>query len=215
MILTYKIKHLLDLTDQLKKADRVAKFALRAKSWYSKSFLSSKQVKDIGLPSAISCQILKKYFRNKKIKKIAKRIVKEAKLQSCKIVLEDLTGIRKNKKHTKSFNGALNSWSFYQLKQFIEYKAKLQGVEVVYIDPRYTSKMCSKCGNLGDRKGKSFKCPLCGHVENADVNASFNIGQKHVAGVSRSPAQSAAGEGCTDKPKKLLRNDANFRTPRL
>ena len=64
MILTYKIKHNLDLTNQLRKAKRVAEFALEMKQKkYPKAFLSSKIINDVGLPSAISCQILKKIFQ--------------------------------------------------------------------------------------------------------------------------------------------------------
>ena len=107
--------------------------------------------------------------------KISKKIVQVAVENRAGIKLENLTGIRNNKKQTKSFRYTLNSWSFYQLKQFVEYKAKKQGIPVVYIAPAYTSQTCSRCGSLGDRKGKSFKCPVCGHTTHADINAAFNI----------------------------------------
>jgi len=127
--------------------------------------------------------------------KISRKIVDTAVKNNSGIKLEDLTGIRDNKKQKKSFRYALNSWSFYQLQMFIEYKAKMQGVEVVYIDPRYTSKSCSRCGLIGNRNGKSFKC-ICGYVDHADVNAAFNIG--------RSTKERDLVEGNTDTPKAAL-----------
>jgi putative transposase len=64
-ILVVKIKHNIDLSDMLSKAVQVANYAI--KNRYN---LSSKNVSDIGLPSAISNQVLRKYGRNKKCKKI-------------------------------------------------------------------------------------------------------------------------------------------------
>jgi len=112
-----------------------------------------------------------------------------------------MNGIQKNKKHARSFNYSLNSWSFYELRKFVEYKAKLQGVAISYIEPAYTSKTCSRCGHLGDRNGKSFKCPYCGYVENADVNASFNIALRPVD-VSQSDVERDMSEGSTDTPQE-------------
>jgi putative transposase len=129
--------------------------------------------------------------------KISRRIVDAAKESGKGIKLELLDGMRKSKRQARSFRYALHSWSFYQLEKMIEYKAKLLGVPVAYVDPAYTSQTCSRCGHVGDRNGKVFKCPVCGHVENADVNASFNIAVRQL-GVSRSVADRDAMEGSAD-----------------
>lgn len=128
----------------------------------------------------------KKQFKTlKRIKDREKRIIKDldhkastfivskAKELNLGIRLENLKNIRKSKT-AKSFKGALNSWSFYQFRQMIEYKAKLHGVLVEYIDPRYTSQADSRSGHLGQRNGKVFKTTT-NVVEHADVNAAFNI----------------------------------------
>lgn len=145
--------------------------------------------------------------------KISSGIISFAIRNNAGIVLENLKGIRKAKTG-RSFKHALNSWSFAQLRTFIEYKAKLHGVPVVGIDPRYTSQQCSRCGLLGERKGKSFKCS-CGHVENADINASFVIALRHI-GILRLPTDRDVGKGSTDTPKMAtVKNDTDHRTPRL
>ncbi len=107
---------------------------------------------------------------------ISKKLVQIAVSEKCGIRFEKLTGIRKNKNHSKSFRYSLNSWSYFQLQKFTEYKARFQGIEVAYVAPAYTSKTCSRCGSLGNRNGKKFQCVKCRHADHADINAAFNIG---------------------------------------
>ena len=94
------------------------------------------------------------------------------------IALEDL-GIAsmKTKGNGRRFNHKLGSWSPYQLEQFIEYKAEDLGKSVIYVDPKYTSQTCAKCGYIekNNRKGSIFHCKNCNFQLHADLNASRNI----------------------------------------
>jgi IS605 OrfB family transposase len=72
----------------------------------------------------------------------------------------------------------LRNWSYYQLQQFIEYKAKINGIVVRKVDPYHTSQNCSECGHWekGQRLSQSeFQCKSCGLEINADFNGARNI----------------------------------------
>lgn len=132
--------------------------------------------------------------------KMSRKVVNYAVANNAGIVLENLKGIRGTKRQAKSFKYSLHSWSFAQLRNFIEYKATMLGVPVAKIDPRYTSQQCSRCGLLGERKGKQFKCSNSEHVEvDADVNASFVIALRHT-GALQLPVDRDIGKGSTDTP---------------
>ena len=135
--------------------------------------------------------------------KVAKEIVDVAKENDAGLKLEKLEGIRNNRKHEKKFNYALHSWSFYQLQTFIEYKAKLCGIPLTYVEPQNTSKECSRCGNIGIRDSKKFVCQACGHVDHADANASFNIALRQPidCNVGRLNTDRDVFKGNTDTPR--------------
>jgi putative transposase len=67
MIITYKVRHQFDLSVELKQAHQVAVFAIK-----NRNKLSSKEVTFIGLKSALSNQILRKYGKNRKCKSVKK-----------------------------------------------------------------------------------------------------------------------------------------------
>ena len=80
--------------------------------------------------------------------RISKAIVSRAKATNSAIALEDLTGIRERinqQPRSKAERRRANSWAFYQLRQFLEYKARVAGVTVVLVPPAYTSQTCHKC----------------------------------------------------------------------
>jgi putative transposase len=73
IIQTYKIKHNRDFSWELGQARKIAIFACNNKlTKYNRKLLSSKTVKEHGLKSQISCQILRKYQRIKNIKNVSK-----------------------------------------------------------------------------------------------------------------------------------------------
>lgn len=108
---------------------------------------------------------------------ISKQIV-ESLHENSIIVLEDLKKIRQRTRLNKKGRHKLHNWSFYQLEQFLIYKAATQRISVDYVDARYTSQKCSKCGHISRSNRKSqaiFKCVQCGFSLNSDLNASRNI----------------------------------------
>ena len=74
------------------------------------------------------------------------------------VALENLTGIRERinqKPRSKTERRRSNNWGFYQLRIFLEYKGIKEGIEVIAINPAYTSQTCNCCRHLGLRNNKS------------------------------------------------------------
>ena len=117
-------------------------------------------------------------FRDTFNHKVSRALIDYAIKNGCgTIQMEELTGI------TSEANRFLRNWSYFDLQTKIEYKAKEQGIKVIYIKPRYTSQRCSKCGYIhSDNRPTQarFICQQCGYEENADYNASQNIGIKDI-----------------------------------
>lgn len=66
---------------------------------------------------------------------------------------------------------------------------------VVLCPPAYTSQCCSECGHVeeGNRKSQSeFVCLVCGHSENADLNAAKNIRRAGIALLDQGPREGVA-----------------------
>lgn len=111
---------------------------------------------------------------------IAKTLVERAAETHAALALEDLTGIRERtnqQRRLKTERRRSNHWAFFQLRQFVTYKAALAGVVVYLVPAAYTSQMCHGCLYLGSRKGKRFTCTnhACGWTGDADFNAAKNI----------------------------------------
>ena len=112
--------------------------------------------------------------------KISSAIIEQArKVENPVIVLENLKNIREKINFSKKMNRRLHNWNFRQLQNFIQYKAEWEGIPVVYVDARYTSRTCPKCGDAlkSNRKRKKhiFKCHYCGYQLNDDLIGAINL----------------------------------------
>src|SRR5919201_1396420 len=79
---------------------------------------------------------------------IAKQVVQKAKGTGRGIALENLGGIRSRTTVKRKQRARHANWSFFQLRSFVEYKARLAGVQVVLVDPRNSSRECAQCGHI-------------------------------------------------------------------
>ncbi len=116
---------------------------------------------------------------------LSKRIVEKCRRHSLSLALENLVGIRQRVTVRKTQRRQHSSWAFNQLRGFLEYKTKLAGIAIKFVDPHYTSQRCSNCGYTAKHNRKSqsnFTCRSCGFSANADLNGAINIA--HLATVN-------------------------------
>jgi IS605 OrfB family transposase len=105
---------------------------------------------------------------------VSKGLVRAAKDHRSTIILEDLT-LHGAGGRSRRMNRRLSSWPRREIHRQIEYKAALEGVPVIKVDPRYTSKTCPACGaRRRDRVGRVFDC-ACGWSMDRQHNAALNI----------------------------------------
>lgn len=117
---------------------------------------------------------------------ISRTLVDKAATNGQALVLEDLTGIRE--RTNKQWRGRTerrrsNSWAFFQLRTYLIYKSLMAGVDLLLVNPAYTSRTCHKCLHIHPapdksyRHGKRFICgnKACLWKGDADFNGALNI----------------------------------------
>jgi putative transposase len=126
-------------------------------------------------------RLLKKYSGRERRKtrdlchKISRAIVDFAKQHGFGIIMEDLKGIRGRIRYGRQMNRRLHSWNFRRLQFCVEYKARLEGLPVVYVSPRGTSSLCPVCGGrLAPNGHRRLKCK-CGYENDRDITACLNM----------------------------------------
>lgn len=90
------------------------------------------------------------------------------------IKLEQLANIRSATRKSRKNIHSIHTWSFYRLTQYIEYKARLAGIQIVYVNPAYTSQTCPECGTKQHADDRHYVC-RCGFHAHRDIVGAVNI----------------------------------------
>lgn len=100
-------------------------------------------------------------------------------------VIEDLKNVSfaddNLQNRTAHGRNELRSWTFYQLEQFLTYKANAAGSGVLKVPADYTSQRCPKCGRIlkenRHHEIHEYICDACGYRSNDDRVGAMNIYQ--------------------------------------
>jgi putative transposase len=103
------------------------------------------------------------------------------------IAMEDLAS---QELAEKNFGKQINDAAWGELANMLRYKAESAGCEVVFVDPKDTTKTCCICGSIKDMplNLRMYDCPACGNHMDRDVNAAKNILKRATEGHSGSNA---------------------------
>lgn len=102
-----------------------------------------------------------------------------------KVVIGDITGIREKANHGKKNNQKLHSLPYEKAKQQLEYKLKLQGIELLQETEEYTSQCSPNSKEVSKQYGKKSNRKYRGlyidenEIYNADSVGAYNILRKH------------------------------------
>lgn len=156
---------------------------------YSRKLRRIQQIGD----SKVKKRLLAKYSgrRKRRVQDLLHKLTKQLSefTKGKMLIMEDLNNIRSSinrkvlrynrlsgklqpvSRRNKNLKRRLNTWNFRKFQFLLEYKHKLNGFDVIYLNPYKTSSSCFRCG--GEVKPQEKACPRCGL--DRDVNACLNL----------------------------------------
>jgi putative transposase len=135
----------------------------------------------------------------------SKRLAEIAKEYSALIVFEDLDKLKENSNGGYKLSWGKSLWCYKRIQMFTEYKAMINGIKTVYVNPAKTSR---KSPNGKKLKFINYRYGILGNViTSRDVIASWNIALRGLKKLKRmrgsrvmlSP-DSPANEGMRTRP---------------
>ena len=111
---------------------------------------------------------------------ISKQIISKAKDTQRAIAIEDLKNIRSRVTVRHEQRDRHSKWAFDELRNFLTYGTKSEGVPLMVVSPENTSRRCPKCRHVEKkyRNKNQFECLKCHFKEMADYVATINIAAK-------------------------------------
>ena len=113
-------------------------------------------------------------YLNNEINRLINRLIKIYKPK--KIVVEMLDF--KSPDLSKRLNRLVQNFGKKYIKQKLQRLQELYGIEIIEINPAYTSQECSSCGYVDKQNRKNtqeFECRACKNKINAQINGAKNI----------------------------------------
>jgi len=159
--------------------------AVLADWWYWTKKIAKEQSRLARVNKAKTSRRLRRLYRIRQrrfrhaVNAMVKAIVEDAShLGVSKIVLGKLKGIRRNSHNNGKANSMIhNFWSFRYIRQRLKDKAEEYGIEVVEVDERKTSSICSRCrSDRTVKRDRLFRCLSCGVEAHRDAVGALNIG---------------------------------------
>lgn len=172
---------------------------IRMKQVGSQKFKDTKQIKELRLK--------RRNFVTDYLHKASRKVVNLAiKHKVSTIVIGDIAGIKQKNKHNKHFVAI----PIQRFKDLIEYKAKLEGIKVVFVNEAYTSG-CSAINEEElnrDNYNKSRRIErglfkTGNKVINADVNGSLNIMRKYLKNGTPKMVKQIRDMGEVNTPERI------------
>lgn len=127
---------------------------------------------------------------------------------------------------SKRINRLIQNFGKRYIKGKLNRLKELFSIQVIEINPAYTSQECSNCGYIDKANRKdtqTFECRSCGSKINAQINGARNISKRSsFAGIKPSTPKKKVLQilvkqylerlnGCNSAPVKLLRKNPYFR----
>lgn len=93
------------------------------------------------------------------------------------ICVEELNIKQMTEDNWRSLNRNIHDVAWRRFRDLLTYKAEEAGRVLIAVNPKYTSRMCSQCGELVLKPldQRVHSCPHCGLEMDRDLNAAINI----------------------------------------